>query len=463
MTGRILVVDDILPNIKLLEHKLTSEYYEVITATSGFEALEKVQSVLPDLILLDVMMPGMDGYEVCRRLKADINTAHIPVVMVTALDQPENKIMGLECGADDFVTKPIDDTSLMARVKNLTRLKIMTDELRMRQHTSTRFGVAEDFNDIPIQGNVLIVETNPAVAEKMLNYLPSGCTGYVETNPNLVLEHLKNNECKLVIISLNMNNFDGLRICSMIRASEHFRRLSLIATGDNRNDNMSFIKALDIGVNDFIARPIDYNEFVVRVKSQIKRYYLSEKLRKNVENSVEYAITDPLTSMYNRRYLNMHLENLCTKSAENHKPLSVAVFDIDHFKSINDTYGHDAGDKVLVEFAKTLKDNIRNFDLGVRFGGEEFLIVMPETDLPHAAAVCERMRASIHAKEFIIDELKSITITCSIGVASLLNGEAEQDMIKRADAALYRAKQTGRNRVVIHKGSSKNNPQQNVA
>lgn len=462
MTGRILVVDDILPNIKLLEHKLTNEYYEVATAMNGFEALDKVKTVAPDLILLDIMMPGMDGYEVCRRLKSDPETMHIPVVMVTALDQPENKIMGLEAGADDFITKPIDDVSLMARVRNLTRLKMMTDELRMRQSTGEHFGISDDINEMPISGNVLIVETNIAIAEKMLKNLPEGCKGVIESNPNAVLDQLQKQEYKLAIISLNMNNFDGLRICSMIRASESFRRLSLISTGENHTSNLSFVKSLDIGVNDFVSRPIDYNEFVLRVKSQIKRYDFSEKLRKNVENSVEYAITDPLTGMHNRRYLNMHLEKLCIKSLENRKALSVAIFDIDHFKSVNDTYGHDAGDTILVEFSASLKNNIRNFDLGVRLGGEEFMIVMPETDLAHAAAVCERIRASVEQRSFAISPHKAIKITCSIGVASLLTNEKEQDMIKRADSALYRAKQTGRNRVVIHKGISKNK-QQKVA
>jgi two-component system cell cycle response regulator len=167
--------------------------------------------------------------------------------------------------------------------------------------------------------------------------------------------------------------------------------------------------------------------------------------------------------MHNRRYLNMHLEKLCIKSLETRKPLSVAIFDIDHFKSVNDTYGHDAGDIILVEFASTLKHSVRNFDLGVRLGGEEFLVVMPETDLVHAAAVCERIRASVEHRNFKISAEKAINITCSIGVASLLNNEKEQDMIKRSDSALYRAKQTGRNRVVIHKGGNKNKSQQNVA
>lgn len=462
MTGRVLVVDDILPNIKLLEHKLTSEYYDVVTATNGFEALEKVKEAAPDLILLDIMMPGIDGYEVCRRLKADAETAHIPVVMVTALDQPENKIMGLECGADDFITKPIDDVSLMARVKNLTRLKMMTDEIRMRKNTGAHFGITEDYTDIPIEGNILIVESNKMVAKKMIENLPEGCTGYIENDPKNLIDHLHKMDFCTIVISVTSKEFDGLRTCSIIRSSESFRRLSIIATGEHQSDNKSFLKALEIGVNDFISRPIDYNEFYVRVKTQIKRYQYSESLRRHVENSVEFAVTDALTSMYNRRYLDMHLENLCSKSIDQKKHLSVAIFDIDFFKSINDTHGHDAGDEVLVSFSELLKNNIRNFDMGVRMGGEEFLIVMPDTDLAHAASVCERIRASIQERKFMIHGNKqAINVTCSIGVATLSYDETEQQLIKRADSALYRAKQTGRNRVVIHKGVKKNKSQIN--
>jgi two-component system cell cycle response regulator len=462
MTGRVLVVDDILPNIKLLEHKLTNEYYEVVTATSGFEVLEKVKDIAPDIILLDIMMPGIDGYEVCRRLKSDPETSFIPIVMVTALDQPENKILGLAVGADDFITKPINDIALMARVKNLTRLKMMTDELRMRNSTNSQFGLKEDVANAPIEGNVLIVETTSIIAEKMISNLPKACVATVLTDPNIILDELSRKNYSLVIVSLNLKNFDGLRICSMIRSSEEFRRISIIATGDSDN-NTVFLKALEIGVNDFVNRPIDYNEFFLRVSAQIKRFYYSNKLRQYVENSIEYAVTDSLTNMHNRRFLNMHLENLCKKSVVERKSLSVAIFDIDHFKSVNDTYGHDAGDKVLVQFSAIIKDSIRNIDLGVRLGGEEFLTVMPETDLPYAAAICERIRANVNKTKFIIGDNSYINITCSIGVASLIYDETEQDLINRADAALYRAKQTGRNRVVLHKRTRLDNSKQIVA
>ena len=143
MTARVLVVDDVLPNIKLLEARLSAEYFEVLRATNGPEALSICAQQRCDIVLLDVMMPGMDGFEVCRRLKSDLSTAHIPVVMVTALDQPADRVRGLDVGADDFLTKPVDEIALLARVRSLARLKMMIDELRTRAATSASLGVGE--------------------------------------------------------------------------------------------------------------------------------------------------------------------------------------------------------------------------------------------------------------------------------------------------------------------------------
>jgi len=164
MTARVLVVDDILSNVKLLEAKLAAEYFEVITACNGEQALARVAAELPDIVLLDVMMPGMDGFEVCRRIKTNARTAHIPIVMVTALDQPTDRVSGLDAGADDFLTKPVDDTALFARVKSLVRLKMMTDELRMREETGQKMGLAdagETMLEPDPSGRILIVEDRP--------------------------------------------------------------------------------------------------------------------------------------------------------------------------------------------------------------------------------------------------------------------------------------------------------------
>src|SRR2546423_11700136 len=164
MTARVLVVDDIPSNVKLLEAKLAAEYFEVITATNGEQALARVASDDPDIVLLDVMMPGMDGFEVCRRIKSSAKTTHIPIVMVTALDQPSDRVTGLEAGADDFLTKPVDDVSLFARVRSLVRLKMMTDELRMREETGQSMGLidpADTLVDSAPTGRILIIEDRP--------------------------------------------------------------------------------------------------------------------------------------------------------------------------------------------------------------------------------------------------------------------------------------------------------------
>src|SRR3954468_4510327 len=161
MTARVLVVDDILSNVKLLEAKLTAEYFEVVSAFNGLECLARIEEAIPDIVLLDVMMPGMDGFEVCRRIKGNPRTAHVPVVMVTALDQPSDRVAGLEAGADDFLTKPVDAAALFARVRSLVRLKMMTDELRMRESTGQGMGLfdpAETLMESPQSARILVIE-----------------------------------------------------------------------------------------------------------------------------------------------------------------------------------------------------------------------------------------------------------------------------------------------------------------
>src|SRR5665213_821706 len=161
MTARVLVVDDIMSNVKLLEAKLTAEYFDVATAYNGLECLKRIEESIPDIVLLDVMMPGMDGFEVCRRIKSDPRIAHVPVVMVTALDQPSDRVAGLEAGADDFLTKPVDDSALFARVRSLVRLKLMTDELTMRENTGRSMGLidpAETLTENNQSGRILVIE-----------------------------------------------------------------------------------------------------------------------------------------------------------------------------------------------------------------------------------------------------------------------------------------------------------------
>ena len=452
MTARVLVVDDILSNVKLLEAKLTTEYFEVVTAYSGIEALAKVDECAPDIILLDVMMPGMDGFEVCRRIKANPKSAHVPVVMVTALDQPSDRVAGLEAGADDFLTKPVDDAALFARVRSLVRLKMMTDELRMRETTGQEMGLldpASTLSEAAISGRILIIEDRPESVAWFASALqPDHSISSVDTFEE-ALVRVRGGDYDLIVVSLGMRGFDGLRLCSQLRSlpeGRHVPILVVVTDGDRRK----LTQALEMGVNDYLTRPVDKNELVARVRTQLRKKRYADRLRHNVQLSLEMAITDQLTGLHNRRYMSRHLDNLLSDAQKGGKPLAFVIMDIDFFKTVNDTYGHDIGDEVLREFGKRIPANVRGIDLVCRYGGEEFVVVMPDTDVAYAATVSERLRKSIETTPIEISRAPGkLNITISIGIAkSEGEGDTAEALLHRADQALYRAKRTGRNRVV---------------
>src|SRR6201990_3571342 len=228
MSARILVVDDIAANVKLLEARLSAEYFDVLTACNGAEALAICARAECDIVLLDVMMPDMDGFEVCRRLKSNPATHFIPVVMVTALDSPSDRVRGLDAGADDFLTKPVSDVVMIARVRSLTRLKMMTDELRMRAITSHEIGVQaperEAIADTGVCGRVLLVDGRPSSYERLAPVLASEHSVDVEPNPAEALFHAAEGNYDLLIVSLSLENFDGLRLCSQARSLERTRQ-----------------------------------------------------------------------------------------------------------------------------------------------------------------------------------------------------------------------------------------------
>jgi two-component system, cell cycle response regulator len=455
VSARVLVVDDIRANLKLLEVRLSAEYFEVVTAANGPQALEICERGQIDIVLLDVMMPGMDGFEVARRLKGSPTTHHIPIIMVTALDQPADRVKGLEAGADDFITKPVNDLALITRVRSLVRLKMVTDELRMRAVTSGEMSMNDQAfaaaSDSGLNGRILLVDDRDSSVERIDASLGHQHTLEVETDPNQALLRAAEGNYDLMILSLDLRSFDSLRLVGQVRSLDRTRHLPVLLLTEPGND-ARLMRGLDLGANDYIARSGDKNEMIARVRTQVRRKRYTEKLRDNVQSSMELAVTDPLTSLYNRRYMESHVGTLVERSASRGKSLSVLILDIDYFKSINDSYGHDAGDDVLREFAERLKASIRGIDLACRYGGEEFVVVMPDTDLGVAATVAERIRRRIAGEPFPINRgARSIEVTISIGIAARIALEDTAQMIlKRADEALYRAKRDGRNRVVAN-------------
>jgi two-component system cell cycle response regulator len=453
VTARILIVDDIPTNVRLLEARLSAEYFDVVTASSGQEALDICESSDVDMVLLDVMMPVMDGFEVCRRLKANTRTHHVPVLMITALDQPSDRVKGLEVGADDFLTKPVDDMQLMARVKSLVRLKSLTDELRSRAMTGQQIAIEDAFRAMDKinadNGSILIVDTDARHAERIKAYLAPGHRVDVLTQPADAVFQVTGAQYELALIAMSLTDFDPLRVCSQIRTLEHTRNLPIILIADEA-DRPKVVRALDLGVNDFIMRPVERNELAARVRTQIRRQRYATELRHSVNQTMAMAVTDDMTGLYNRRYFERHLGVMLSKAQTQGRDMALMILDIDHFKAVNDTYGHDIGDSVLKEFATRLKRNVRGVDLACRFGGEEFVVLMPDTDVRQAESIAERVRQSVAERSFEAGAGRMIGVTVSAGVT--LNEsltDTPETLLKRADVALYRAKREGRNRVVF--------------
>jgi diguanylate cyclase (GGDEF)-like protein len=302
--GVILLADDEPVNLALIKRRLEWEDYDVHTAQDGREAVERARSLLPDLIILDVMMPVMDGLQACRLLKQDERTRDTPIIFLSALDDMETKVSGLSLGANDYISKPFRAEELVARVGVAIRLKRERDRLRGE-------------------------------------------------------------------------------------ADEAARRAAAAS---------------------------------------------------------EMSMTDALTGLLNRYGLRRSLQHEYAQARRYNRPLSCLMIDLDYFKNINDTYGHAAGDAALAQVARVLTETVRASDVVCRYGGEEFLVLMPETDLSGALALGDKVRADA-ARRLFGDGERAFHLTFSAGAAELGPEESANDMIARADHALYRAKASGRDRV----------------
>ena len=339
-------------------------------------------------------------------------------------------------------------------MRSLTRLKMMTDELRARYATGKDLGIV---GKIDLEGNqnearLFLIDDNPEQAARLVAAIGEDVEQIVhEADPETALARARTGDFDLIMVNLSIEAMDPLRLCSSIRSFEETRLTPILAVV-RHGDTRKLVRALDIGVNDYVTRPVDRNELTARVTTQLRRKRYVDQLRSSFQVSLEMAVTDQLTGLYNRRYLASHLSAMFDRAYWTGRPLSVMVLDIDHFKNVNDTHGHDVGDKVLKEFAERIANSVRGIDLACRYGGEEFLIAMPDTDLAFASVVAERLRHEIANAKFNLNAGRDeLNVTVSIGLSSTENGPEEdsaQKLIKRADEALYEAKSAGRNRVI---------------
>ena len=449
MTATVLIVDDLDANVKLLEAKLLSEYYTVLTANSGARALEMLANNEVDIVLLDVMMPEMDGVETCQEIKSNPETTHIPVVMVTALSDIEDRIKGLEAGADEFLTKPIDDVALYARVKSLTRMKTVIDELKLRNKTAAELGgevtqPKEDFAECKI----LLLDDDVIQAKNIKINLASLTEQFkVLTSPDNI-DNLESFAPDLVIISCQIDAADPLRIGVMLRSKPTFRNAVLMFLAEEENMPM-VIKGMELGINDYFMYPVDKSELQARIKTQLRRKQYQDDLRTELEESVDLSTKDSLTGLFNRRYFDIHIKQMTEKARASGHKICMMMLDMDHFKQVNDTYGHPAGDAVLKTLAKTLKNSFRITDLVSRYGGEEFVVLL-NTNITEGKQIAEKIRATIEGIDFLLPgQDQPLKKTTSVGISEFSPDESLEEFISRTDKALYEAKETGRNKVVV--------------
>lgn len=456
MTACILIVDDVLTNIKVLEAKLEHGYYTILSALNGKDAIKIAQKEQPDIILLDVMMPEMDGFEVCERLKAEYSTKHIPIIFITALDDIESKIKGLNYGVEDFLSKPINDVALFARVKSIVRLKMFSDELRIRNiindeinHSINLFTTQEDINNLT-DAKIIIIDDDKVQSEQVRTYLTKEFHQIYTYNDNFqqCITDLKSDQTiDLIIINMQSSEYHGLRLCSQVRSNHNMKHIPILMLIDEESTNC-IEKGMEIGVNDYLTIPVHQQELMARARLQLKKKAYQDALYNHLINNMEMAITDPLTKCYNRFYFDKYLKNKIIHKNNNHI-LALIMLDVDFFKKVNDIFGHLIGDKTLQQVAHLISVNIRLSDFLARFGGEEFVILLPDlssvTDVVNCA---RRILETIEKHDFIIKET-SHNFTASIGIAIFNNHDDSYSLIERADQNLYQAKSTGRNKIII--------------
>ena len=454
MTGRILVVDDVATNRIVMKVKLASACYDVDQADCGAAALFAARQLLPDLILLDVLMPDMSGLDVCRQLKSDADTADIPVILITALADRESKMAGLEAGADDFLTKPVDEVTLLARVRSLLRARDTARELRRRGEPALGFAEATSGYGAPEKpGRIALIAPGPKGAVLWKTALDDRLGGEVSILPrDAVLTGFGADDTDapdifVIAADLSQRN-EGLRLLSDLRSRPGTRNAASIMILPEGDSERAAI-ALDLGAHDILYDSFDAQELALRIRAQMVRKRQADRLRASVEAGLEMAVTDSLTGLHNRRYAMFQLDRMIAQAG---RGVAVMLLDIDHFKRINDTHGHPVGDKVLNLVARRLRAELRSTDLIARIGGEEFMVALAESDRAVALECAERLRVAISDQKLSVGgETPPLRVTISIGLALSApgSGETAQSLIDRADVALYGAKSHGRDQVTV--------------
>ena len=451
---RILIVDDDPKNTKLMCGLLARDDYELATAADGQAALARVDAHPPDIILLDVMMPGMDGYEVTRRLKARPATRAIPIILVTALDSPADRAQGLEAGAEEFLTKPVNPLEIEARIQSMLKLKRYRDQLAIRSHSEEPLSTGEPTASEAAGGDcrqrILIVEDDAKDLKLLQGHLAASQYDVdVVRDGSDAIQAISQNRFDLILLDILLPGLDGFEICHRIKQVEDTRDTQVVLI-TCLSDIENKIKGVELGADDYLIKPIDPRELQARVKVLLKKKAYLDSLHAHYEKALNSALLDGLTGLYNHAYFKRFLELEIKRSQRQEHSTSLLMIDLDNFKQINDNSGHMVGDEILGQVAQLIRSAVREIDVVARYGGEEFAVVLPYDDGRTVKTVGERIRHLIESQTFNLSGSDAVQqVTVSVGGANYpADADTADRLIETADRMLYQAKRAGKNRVV---------------
>jgi two-component system, cell cycle response regulator len=453
MSGRILIVDDVATNRIVLKVKLEAVFYTTFLAASGAQALQLASSEQPDLILLDLNLPDMSGSEVLRQLRENPATEGIPVIVLSGGHDSPARMAALAAGADDFLTKPVANPVLMARVRNLMRARSGVESYDLMPDGHFLAGFGEQQLGFAKAARIGLISDRPENAMRWRRELPLVFPGvYTVLTIEQALSDTSdtwNDAQDIYLIDTELSGGTGaLHLVSDLRSRGPTRHAAICLIGQSMDADRTAM-AFDIGTNDVILAAVPQEEIGLRLQTLLTRKRAADRARASVSDGLRMAMIDPLTGLYNRRYAMPHLSRVADAAAEESSVFAVMVIDLDRFKSVNDRYGHAAGDQVLVDIAQRLSTNLRAGDMIARIGGEEFLAVLPNTTHSEAHLVAERLCQRVKDKPVRLDDGVSVPVTISIGLAFSGSVQSVADIIDDADKALLRSKSSGRDRVTI--------------
>jgi len=451
---KVLIADDSQVALSSLEKILSSGLFQTIRASNGKEAFDKALCELPDLILLDVMMPEMNGFEVAKILKEDSRTRSIPIMMVTALDDPENEHAGREAGAEEYLAKPVRPKELLARANSLIALRQYRDQLIIRNHSQWSFIVDKHSADAGPEPQkepplVLLVEDNESDAELVRHFLKDLPLRIERlANGADAVELCQTGRVDLMLLDILLPGLNGFEVCRQVKGSEKGKDLPIVVI-TCLEDMDSRLKCIELQTDDFLVKPIVGRELQARVKILLEKKKKLDMLRSHYEEALNSAVVDWLTGLYNHGYFKKFLDLEIKKSLRQRYPVTLIMIDIDNFKAVNDAYGHPTGDVILQELAQVVRKAVREVDLVARYGGDEFAVVLPYSDGHGALRVAHRIDEAIKTYGLSPQaSARKTRLTVSMGVAGYPEDAVHVDgLIHSADQKLYTAKTRGKNQI----------------